>query len=330
MRMKSVLVSGAGGFIGRAVTSQLAAMSVPEIRAGLRYPDSCAAQPNTVSIQCDALDESSLRRALQGVDTVFQCARDDAPGATLRQAQATLAIGRELGVRKVVLFSSIAAFGAVSGVVNDETEPVEPISPYGREKLEVEKLAKEVGEQGLSVTVLRPALVYGPNGREWSLHFTDAIKRGRLADLLASGEGTANLIHVNDVADFAISCAEAKRQGYECFIVNGPDTPSFNAYFALMNELSGHGKLTPRISPRPLRSLARQARRAARKISKGVLPNGSSINKALSWRFGDESDSAYAVEVYFDPVRARTAGFKPRISLREGVESVLKSEGMLR
>jgi UDP-N-acetyl-alpha-D-quinovosamine dehydrogenase len=169
-----ILVSGAGGFIGRALCPHLAARG-HRVIAGLRrevapgMPPVAGVEPRLLGDVAPGRDWSG---ALAGVDIVVHLAqqahRPPAAGALAGEPEAAAALARgaaQAGVRRLLYMSSVKAMG-------DETAPGErfcagdtphPDDSYGRAKLATERaLAEIAAETGLELVILRPPLVYGP------------------------------------------------------------------------------------------------------------------------------------------------------------------------
>ena len=106
-------------------------------------------------------------------------------------------LARRLSVKGFLLLSSIAASGP-DGLGH-------PVSHYGRSKLLAEELVKR---SGLSHTIIRLPVVYGPGDREGSRMF-ELLKRG--VGLLPGGDHRLSLIYVEDVADFILKIIEERR-----------------------------------------------------------------------------------------------------------------------
>jgi nucleoside-diphosphate-sugar epimerase len=61
------------------------------------------------------------------------------------------------------------------------------------------------GKGGMTIAVIRPALVYGPHGEEWTARFLKGIATGNLVRLGPAGQGKANLVYAGDLAIRMIS-----------------------------------------------------------------------------------------------------------------------------
>ena len=187
-----VLVTGANGFVGRAVVARLAADGVA-VRAAVRRTGA-PFPPNVRIVAGTDLDHlAEWRDALQGVSAVVHCAArvhrladDDAdPLAAFRRANrdATAALAEAAaaaGVARFVFLSSIGVHGAETfGRPFAAADAPAPCSPYAISKHEAEnELARIGAERGLEVVVLRPPLVYGPDAPGNFATLLRAVDRG--------------------------------------------------------------------------------------------------------------------------------------------------------
>ena len=184
---------GAGGFIGRRVVAALAATDWAVPIAAIHR----GAPPRDVdSVRLDATRRDELAPALARADGIVSCVAGDPAtivGAARALFEAAAALPRP---PRVVHLSSMAVYGAASGVV-DESAPLRgDLSPYAAAKVEAEALARSCP----SVVHLRPGLVYGPASREWSDYVGRWLAARRLGDLGAAGRGCCDLVYVEDVA----------------------------------------------------------------------------------------------------------------------------------
>jgi NAD dependent epimerase/dehydratase len=180
---KNLLVTGADGFIGSHLTEQLVKLG-HSVRAFCCYNswntygnlENCDEEikKSIDFFTGDIRDPYSVKKAMQGCDTVFHLAAliaipysYNAPGSyvetniggTLNVLQAA----RDLGTDKVVHTSTSEVYGTARFVPISEEHPLQAQSPYAATKIGADQLALSFyGSFGTPVTVVRPFNAYGP------------------------------------------------------------------------------------------------------------------------------------------------------------------------
>jgi predicted dehydrogenase/nucleoside-diphosphate-sugar epimerase len=217
-----VLVTGASGFLGRHVVSELAARGARPRALVRAVPPDCEEQDGVEFVVGTLGDDAAIARAVAGAQAVVHCAarvarrgtradffRDNVAGtAHLLEA------ARAAGVERFVHVSSIAVYDWQTG-----NEPVRVDTPYDPHperrgaytwsKLEADRLVREFERRGgLRTIVLRPGILVGPGGPP----FTARLRIGPIAGrVLIVGRRTARLplSRVEDVGRAAASAVFA-------------------------------------------------------------------------------------------------------------------------
>jgi UDP-glucose 4-epimerase len=164
-----ILVTGASGFIGRALVTELAGLGY-SVRAAMRQPADVFPRSVEVVAVSDLTRPVEWRALLKGVETVVHLAgiaqagpeiAEEAYDRVNRLATAELAnAARAVGIHHLVFISSIRAqSGPASDEVLRETDPPHPTDANGRSKLAAEDAVRAAG---VPFTILRPVLIYGP------------------------------------------------------------------------------------------------------------------------------------------------------------------------
>lgn len=175
---RTVLVTGANGFVGKAVCADLPSRGYRVLgvaRHGVRRQS----QGGSEYLSMNEIDtDTDWTGVLDGVDSIIHLAarvhlmRETAadPLTEFRRTNVdlTLNLARQAaaaGVRRFVFVSSIKVNGEVTPVgqpFNADDKP-HPTDPYGISKHEAELgLLALAGETGMDVVIIRPVLVYGP------------------------------------------------------------------------------------------------------------------------------------------------------------------------
>jgi UDP-glucose 4-epimerase len=164
-----ILVTGASGFIGRALVPALVAAG-HDVRAAVRRMPTPYLPPVEVAAHGNLDADVDWRPLVADMDFVVHLAGIAHSGPGIAEARhqrinhratAELAeAARAAGIKRLVFVSTIRAQTgpAADGVLTEADEP-RPTDPYGRSKLAAEIA---LSRSGASFTVLRPVLAYGP------------------------------------------------------------------------------------------------------------------------------------------------------------------------
>jgi nucleoside-diphosphate-sugar epimerase len=186
---KSVLVTGAGGFVGGHICRSLLEDGVI-VRALVRSPDAAVPDGAAVYMTRGLDDLEALQRAIAGVEAVIHLAArvhqprsagDERSFHTVNVEGTRVLLGAAIaaGVRDFVFFSTVKVMGETTREPwNERTVPA-PAGPYGATKLEAERLVRELATRhGIHAPVLRLPLVYGPGMKANALELFQAVDRG--------------------------------------------------------------------------------------------------------------------------------------------------------
>ena len=183
--MRSVLVTGAGGFIGGHLVRRLRDEGVGQLRAVDVKPldqwHQAFTDVENLSGNLEALDE--CHKAVDGVDTVFNLAADMGGMGFIESNKAlcmlsvlvsthVLVAARDAGVERLFYASSACVYAAgkqdspaVEPLREEDAYPAMPEDGYGWEKLFSERMCRHFMEDfGIETRVARYHNVYGPHG----------------------------------------------------------------------------------------------------------------------------------------------------------------------
>lgn len=194
------LVTGATGFIGTHLIKALVNEG-RDVKCLTRTPENRIKieRQGAEAVIGDLLIPESLSTALKGVNTIYHLAGEVYTDNVATYYKTNIQGTKNLiessttnsGIEKFVFFSSIAAVGP--GRNNEQIKEefsCNPISPYGKSKLECEKLIAHFSERHkLPTVIIRPPLVYGPgiNQSSRALKLIQMIKKGVM---IIPGDGT--------------------------------------------------------------------------------------------------------------------------------------------
>jgi nucleoside-diphosphate-sugar epimerase len=318
-----VLITGASGFLGRALAERLRAdgdevvgidrvadpargvhpgdTTAPE--AWRAHLDGCDAVIHTAAVVSNAVDlDEQWRVNVLGTARVFTAARD-----------ATVA--------RVVLLSSVRAFsdtGFPDGVTEDH--PVRPDgNPYVDTKIASEHVALAAHAAGdVEAVVLRPGDVYGPGSVPWVLKPLDAIRAGQFL-LPAMGRGIHSPVYVDDLVDGVARALRSSRAPGQIFTLAGPRGVRSDEYFGHLFRMLG--RRGPLGLPTPAALVLAHAADGVNRL-RGRRNDVNAISMRYLARPG-----TYSIEK-----ARRVLDYAPVIDLDEGMartEAWLRAEGLL-
>lgn len=297
MAMNRVVVTGANGFVGRALSRALIARGYA-VTGLVRQGGGCVS--GVQEWLYDGRDFAGLTDAgWPDADCVVHLAArvhvmNDAVSDPLAAFRATnvdgtlrvAAAATRRGVRRFVFVSSVKAIAeSDDGRPLGEDDPALPKDAYGQSKLEAERALRQfAAESGLDVVIVRPPLVYGPHVRANFLGMMDAIWKG-LPLPLGAIVARRSLVYVDNLADALVCCATDPRATQGCFHVADDDAPTVTELLRMVGDALGK---PARLFPVPagaLRALGKLIGRGAAvdRLTASLQIDADRMKRVLDW-----------------------------------------------
>lgn len=236
MTMPKVMITGANGFVGKAMIRRLSASKVPMVAVFRSQP--LVHEDGITEHILDIGPETNWDKALQGCEVVIHLAarvhvmKDTAvdPLAEFRRTNlaSTVNLARQAaaaGVKRFVYISSIKVNGEfTSELPFSPSNMPGPQDAYGVSKLEAERALHEISRaSGMDVVIVRPPLVYGPGVRA---NFRALLNVVNLAWPLPLGcvHNRRSMIYLDNLTDAIFQCAiHPKASGKTFLVADGED-----------------------------------------------------------------------------------------------------------
>jgi predicted dehydrogenase/nucleoside-diphosphate-sugar epimerase len=289
---RRVLVTGAGGFLGCRLVECLRLGGEWDVRPLVRRPASAARLARFAGeiVLADVTSGTAMADAARGCDAVVHCAvgtgwpPETAFTVTVDGTKAVAEAALKAGARFVHI-SSMAVHGEQVPARLDESAPLQEGEGfgYGRAKCLAERAVMEWAARGLPAIVLRPARIYGPFSKTFTVRPLQALSRDALV-LAGDADSPANMVYVDNVVESILCALDAPATVTgEAFLVNEPDQLSwleFYRYFARP------GSAGPRVTgPLPPRAdapgLVSRSFTAAKVIA--TSPEVRALAKKIMW-----------------------------------------------
>lgn len=207
----AVLVTGASGFLGGRLARVLADRG-EAVRILVRSPPDLPFE----AVHGSLGDRDSLARAVRGVTRIYHCAAcstDWAPWPTYFESNVIgvanlLEAARTAEIERFLHVSTTDVYGYPAEPCDESHALRDTGLPYNRSKCLGEDRVWEAARQGLPVTVVRPATIYGPRGKAFALDIANLIQRGSMA-VIDGGRAPGGFCYVDNAVEAIIRAAES-------------------------------------------------------------------------------------------------------------------------
>jgi nucleoside-diphosphate-sugar epimerase len=205
--MKQVLVTGGGGFLGRALVKKLVKLDYA-VTSFSRHHHKALAQMGVPQILGDLTDAAAVKQAVKGMETVFHVAAKPGIWGPYEAYHAVNVTGTghvvaaclAERVNRLIYTSSPSVVFDESDMENvDESVPYPDtyLAAYPATKAAAEKLVRQAATQGLDVIIIRPHLIWGPEDN----HLVPGIlKRAKRLRIVGRTDDRVDTIYVDNAA----------------------------------------------------------------------------------------------------------------------------------
>jgi len=260
--MKSVLVTGACGFIGSHLVEQLV-KNGKKVRAFVYYNSFNSwgwldSLPNEIKEELDVFsgdirDPNGVKTAMKDIDTVYHLAAligipfsyhspDSYVDTNIKGTLNILQAARDLETSRVLVTSTSEVYGTAQYVPIDENHPFQGQSPYSATKIGADRIAESFYKSfNTPVTIVRPFNTYGPRQSARAIiptiitQLLDGHEKIRLGSL----SPTRDFNFVKDVVNGFIAIAGSKNTiGEEINIASGTEVSIGHVAHALVKQLN--------------------------------------------------------------------------------------------
>lgn len=258
-----ILLTGATGFVGRAVLTQLIKQFSLTVRTyGRRAP--IGLPKNLAHVVGELGAGVDYASALQSVDVVIHCAaqphimncsanngadiyHDTNVDGSLNLARQAIAAG----IRRFIFISSVKVNGesTVDTRPFNHACPAAPEDSYARSKQAAEDGLRELAtNSGMELVIIRPPLVYG-TGVKGNFSSLLAIAKKNLPLPLGAIHNQRSMVALDNLVDLIITCVTHPHAANQTFLVSDDQDISTTQLLEIMTRAAGK---SPRLLPVPM------------------------------------------------------------------------------
>jgi NADH dehydrogenase len=218
-----ILIAGGTGFVGPKVVHALRAENRP-VRVLARRPSEARTLGSwgCEIVEGDVTDAASLRRAVEGCDTVIDLVAiitgkpETFERVMMQGTRDLVAAAKDAGVGRFVLMSALGV-----------SERSKDLTPYYRAKWDEEQA---VQESGIGYTIFRPSFIFGKDGGSLPI-FIRQVRWSPVVTVIGDGGRRLQPIWVEDVASFFAKSLSTQAAVNKRFELGGSDIVTWNGLY---------------------------------------------------------------------------------------------------
>lgn len=226
-----ILVLGGSGFIGKAL---IKALNKPvRVMSRSRFE-----HENVQTLKGTLENEEDVKRALEGIDTVYHLARanvstwDDYQRKEIDVNFKLAEILKQFPVKRVVYTGTIDSYYAGEGIINDQT----PLDPYINERNFYARAKAESEKAFSNHVIVRPAIVIGEGASPFHFGVGQFSANGSICHLWGDGNNYLPLVLVEDVASGLILAGNIPNIEGQSFLLTSPPMITARDYIAALSK----------------------------------------------------------------------------------------------
>jgi nucleoside-diphosphate-sugar epimerase len=317
-----VLVTGASGFLGGRLAEVLANQGeqvtvLARPSSDLRHLSAIATDRLRV-VRGDLTDRESLIEAVRDATQIFHCAAASTDwaamevyfGSNVRGTEMLLAAAVEARqLQRFIHVSTTDVYGYPAVPCAETGELRDTGLPYNRTKLLAEEAVWRASSEGLPVTVLRPATIYGPRGKAFVTDIAELLRKGQMA-YVGGGRATGGFLYVDNAVDAIIAAAQSAAAIGQVYNLSDGTGVTWKAYVEALAE--GLGCRSPWINLPYAAAMAIGGAMETPYRWMKMLPGRPMLTRHAVFLLGRDQE--------FPNSKARAElGFVSRVSMEEGM-----------
>lgn len=257
--MMKILVTGGSGFLGINLIRYLLAKNHDVVSldiADFNYPE----RNDITVIKGDIRDAAAVKKSLNGIDVVVHSAmalplyeKEEILTTGIEGTKLLLEEAGKARVKRFVHISSTAVYGIPDHHPLYEDDKLDGVGPYGKAKVEAEKICEQYRAKGMCVPVLRPKSFIGPERLGVFALLYDWAYTGHNFPMIGSGNNRYQLLDVEDLCEaiyLTITLPEDKVN--DTFNIGAKDFTTMKEDYQAVLDKAGYGKRIISLPEKPV------------------------------------------------------------------------------
>lgn len=249
MNSPKIGVTGATGFIGSSLVTELSKKNYPVLEVGRRRFDA-----TNEFLKLDLTELTNISHQLDDIDVFIHCAgRAHVMDETLQNPLAAYlefntdstirlaSLAAAAGVKRFIYLSSVKVLGESTPLDKPFSydSPLTPQDDYGISKARAEEGLRDIAiKTGMECTIIRPPLVYGP-GVKANFSAMMRLASRNLPLPFASIRNKRSMVALDNLVDLIVTCIIHEGAGNETFMVSDDADVSTSELLSAMTDAYG-------------------------------------------------------------------------------------------
>lgn len=244
-----ICITGGAGFLGINLTRYLLAKGHQIVSidfAEYTYPEKDVVN----AILGDIRHPDEVREAVKGCDVVVHAAAalplytpEDIFSTDIEGSRIVFEESYKAGIKRVIQISSTAVYGIPKHHPIYENDELIGVGPYGKAKIEAEKVCADFRNKGMCVPIIRPKSFVGPERLGVFAMFYDWASSGHGFPVLGNGRNLYQYLDVDDLCDAIYTCITSDAEVVnDTFNVGAKEFGTFGGDFQAVLDKAGFGK----------------------------------------------------------------------------------------
>jgi len=238
---KKLLITGATGFIGRALFDRLIERDDYNITVISRRREKADyfTERGASFIQSDITKRTDTERIKESFEIIIHSAGCVSNGpeksANPLGTENICRMALKTGAERLIYISSVSVVSANKQIPLTEDLPYSGSTPYAESKIEAEKAAIRYREKGVPTVILRPPIVYGKD----EPHFMPALSRLlklRIFPLPNGGRARFHMVYVENLVDAIIFALKSDKMFSGTYFTADSEALTVKEVFTIMAE----------------------------------------------------------------------------------------------
>ncbi len=253
------LVTGGSGFFGINMIRFLLKENQSVVSldvADFSYPE----KDQITEIKGDIRDRETARKALDGIDIVIHSAmalplyeEKEILTTGIEGTRILLEEAEKKGVDRFIHISSTAVYGIPDHHPLYETDKLDGVGPYGKAKVEAERICEEFRGKGMCIPIIRPKSFIGPERLGVFALLYDWAHTGHGFPMIGNGKNRYQLLDVEDLCDAVYKCAVLdKEKVNDTFNIGAKEFQTMREDYQAVLDYAGHGKKIKGLPEKPI------------------------------------------------------------------------------